>query len=785
MAEELTQSLGKQKPLSLRALSKHLSPDISGDVLLCSMPSNTSQRDAGADTQYSNEQKDCERQDGSSAKTTISGETAQTRLVGSRSRSGSNAQQQTVNHSAQDLRPAASRIGSLSQSQDEVQKPGNRPPGQPAGPPCRDQDGSFQTTPGTSSTFYFEPQGELLHNSHYRRPSQSEFNIPHAIGGAQGRSPDSELASDADNGVACRQRSPKLSRPSPGTKRKSVPDCENTATQGHPKRVANEMPEVWENAALQEERPATSAIHLQGETMSHDQSATDIGTMPHGDVQRPGPNPSVGIRRSLTESKAPTVLPARKVFPIQIGDRLFRLSGASISSDAPSYFSQFFEEQLRQNQGADNIRTLYIDRDPATFEDISLHLQGYHVEPRDGPHYVKLFADAQFFSLPRLTAQLFSSSIYIRIGETEFQISRDLFNNPGDSPNYLSLGFSSFFTTPTDIFPGLAQRTLLRPPSILPPSIPNRSARTFADLLHILKGYPLKIRNEEHRQELLRDARYFHLKGLEQRLIPHQISHNLARKVTEIVVRLEDIRSPGISFLPDSALRSASTAPRANDGAFDVSLNPGWICYQRPYVDTEASHLIVEIGGEENMFLSIAPASPSAPARFAKVTFHKQALSRINSLFSAIAAKTNMLVTQPSGSMEMEHGGDEALLPSSSSNNGLGVEQVKARLGTDADITVDGEKWVVGAEDEDDNRDEELSIGGDGRMRNDRKRGESHHKLEGEDWIVQKAQWRLRVQPTTGGTQSDRRAVEVILGAVKIVAISDERSRNASKGFLS
>ena len=47
---------------------------------------------------------------------------------------------------------------------------------------------------------------------------------------------------------------------------------------------------------------------------------------------------------------------------------------------APSYFSQFFEEQLRNGDGADSVRTLYIDRDPATFEDISLHLQGYHIE---------------------------------------------------------------------------------------------------------------------------------------------------------------------------------------------------------------------------------------------------------------------------------------------------------------------------------------------------------------------------------------------------------------------
>lgn len=44
------------------------------------------------------------------------------------------------------------------------------------------------------------------------------------------------------------------------------------------------------------------------------------------------------------------------------------------------------------------IRTLYIDRDPVTFRDISLHLQGYHVRPRDSTHFVRLFADAQFYN---------------------------------------------------------------------------------------------------------------------------------------------------------------------------------------------------------------------------------------------------------------------------------------------------------------------------------------------------------------------------------------------------
>ena len=47
------------------------------------------------------------------------------------------------------------------------------------------------------------------------------------------------------------------------------------------------------------------------------------------------------------------------------------------NSRAPSYFSKFFEEQIRQsNDGSGNVRTLYIDRDTSTFQDIARHLQG-------------------------------------------------------------------------------------------------------------------------------------------------------------------------------------------------------------------------------------------------------------------------------------------------------------------------------------------------------------------------------------------------------------------------
>ena len=45
---------------------------------------------------------------------------------------------------------------------------------------------------------------------------------------------------------------------------------------------------------------------------------------------------------------------------------------------APSYFSAYFEDQIRNHEeGAEgSLKTLYIDRDPDTFGDICRHLQG-------------------------------------------------------------------------------------------------------------------------------------------------------------------------------------------------------------------------------------------------------------------------------------------------------------------------------------------------------------------------------------------------------------------------
>ncbi|EER29771.1 hypothetical protein D8B26_002508 [Coccidioides posadasii str. Silveira] len=513
------------------------------------------------------------------------------------------------------------------------------------------------------------------------------------------------------------------------------------------------------------------------------------------------------------------VLPLEKVFPIQIGSELFRLSGASISSDAPSYFSQFFEEQLRQNGDSSAVRTLYIDRDPDTFRDILKHLQGYYIRPRDNSHFVKLFADAQFYSLPRLISQLFECEIFIQIGDRHFEIPRDIFSSPGDSPNFFSLGFAVFFATPGEVFPGLERRGLLRPPAITPPIVSSRSGEVFAELLHMLRGYPIHIRSEEHRAELLRDCRYFHLRGLEQKLIPHHISYNIERQRSEIVIRLEDIRPSGVQVTPDHHDHHSPQNPHAMFG--------GWVQYARPFVDDKHYELIIEIGGEDTR-VDLATQ---------RVEFYGSTEARMSSLLQVIANKTNLQGTLKKGA--------ESRSRSSTPGSSLPSPCVFImQLDSETDIVLDGERyeppcsgaaWNYSHEEpaytSNSTRDGseglrnlgviqtglvdikppnlQQSDGGESRQLGSRetrfhaaleatmpdmyappgtqilagepplkrKRGDSEYS--GGEWTVHKAHWRLRVQ-----ARNDAGGVELILIALKLDGSTRQRSRNVRRRFL-
>ncbi|KAJ2981282.1 hypothetical protein NUW58_g6726 [Xylaria curta] len=476
-------------------------------------------------------------------------------------------------------------------------------------------------------------------------------------------------------------------------------------------------------------------------------------------------------------TKIPNILPHERVFPVQIGSELFKLSGASLSSDAPSYFSQYFLCQIKKAEetGEDlstAIRTLYIDRDPATFRDIALHLQGYHVTPHDGTHFVRLFADAQFYTLPKLMSRLYEESIFISIGHREFQIPRDTFTGPGNSPNFFSLGFGLFFSSPKDLYPGLDRNDLIRPPSIMPPSVPNRSADTFAELLQLLRGYPIHIRNEEHRASLLQDCRYFNFKALEQKLLPHHISYNQARRKNEILMRLEDIFKSGVSVASD------------HPGDFGGNLGgllSGWVNYMRPYEDDKQRELILEIGGEATkLHLTIMRAE-----------FFGHIKTRIARLFEVIATKLNLPTTQPLGLLMASGGADSQ--PPTPGNTPLSEDLVRISFDPEAHIMLDGKPYVYEVDMEElataMSTSSSVGVGGEqespassvaASLGPSRKRRRVDAVGQATEWVVRTGQWRLRIQSSRSG----KSAVECVLVAVKIDAYSTEQARNVHRGFL-
>lgn len=242
--------------------------------------------------------------------------------------------------------------------------------------------------------------------------------------------------------------------------------------------------------------------------------------------------------------------------------------------------------------------------------------------------------------VPRLQSQLVESEIFVEVGNQHFRIPRDIFSAPGDTPNYFTLGFTVFFSSPSDVFPGLNPRGLLRPPAIHPPRIPNRSPQIFSDILHLLRGYPLTIRNEDHRSQLLKDARYYNLRGLEQKLIPYAITHNVDRQRSEILIRLQDIKPSQVSAATDD--QSSTDSP-------EESHTGGWVIYARPFVDETKHELILEIADPTSLDLSAM-----------RLTLFGSTRSRITNLFQTVANKLNLPTTAPLGLMMMASEGTPA-----------------------------------------------------------------------------------------------------------------------------
>ncbi|KAL6941409.1 hypothetical protein ACO0RG_002539 [Hanseniaspora osmophila] len=274
----------------------------------------------------------------------------------------------------------------------------------------------------------------------------------------------------------------------------------------------------------------------------------------------------------------PHVLPHEKMYKLQIGNKLFLLSGASLSSDAPSYFTKYFQKTT-PNISADPPTTrvndppiLFIDRDPEIFQKIYNHLQGYFIDIKDEVEYTKLFADAMYYNLPRLKNLLKNSNnYYTNIGGKHYVLNKQLFTkNKGNSPNYFTItseivymDLENFFMqrnasknaqkSPWENEIVLENAPLLRPPPQSPPMV-NRSPELFDKLLIILNKGEIDFQmSYTERCNLIKECRFYRFQHLEQMLIKHAKINNPFIHKLEIVMNLLDVKLSGISSLNFSA----------------------------------------------------------------------------------------------------------------------------------------------------------------------------------------------------------------------------------------
>ena len=210
----------------------------------------------------------------------------------------------------------------------------------------------------------------------------------------------------------------------------------------------------------------------------------------------------------------------------------------------------------------------------------------------------------------------------------------------------------------------------MRPPPLLPQSVPNRSPEILTDLINISRGYKVTIRDSNHRAALLGDCKYYGFKGLMHQIFACSITYNAERGSSEIIMRLEDLHKSGVSFYGDAT-------------PSDQSPLGGWVYYARPFVDETAYEAIVEIGSEETRI----------DFRSMRATFYGDTKARISSLFQTVADKMNLPSNLPLGLM-MSSGG-AAAAPASPANTPLSEDRVKIHIGTDAHIIFDGQDYTT------------------------------------------------------------------------------------------
>ncbi|KAI8337364.1 hypothetical protein EDC96DRAFT_547950 [Choanephora cucurbitarum] len=177
-------------------------------------------------------------------------------------------------------------------------------------------------------------------------------------------------------------------------------------------------------------------------------------------------------------------------------------------------------------------RVLHIDRSLDTFIIIVRHLRGYPVTARDHCQHQDLLSDAHYFGLKKLT-QLLSQFVYLNVGGTSFRLRWDLFDRDG----------------PRNYFTVFLKQSVFSPHTALgesPPIYIERDPNVFKDIIRHLQGYSISIRNEQHRQQLISDAKFYLLRKLSDKL-------KSSVSTQDLLLHYQDVR-PQCFLLEDGVL---------------------------------------------------------------------------------------------------------------------------------------------------------------------------------------------------------------------------------------
>ncbi|KAI9334193.1 hypothetical protein BD770DRAFT_416132 [Pilaira anomala] len=221
--------------------------------------------------------------------------------------------------------------------------------------------------------------------------------------------------------------------------------------------------------------------------------------------------------------------PNQAIYTIVVGGKAFRLSWESLKSDGPSnFFVEFFRKK--------KTKVMHIDRDPDIFELIVRHLRGYYIRATDDIQNQALLYDATYFGLNRLTKVL-QEYLYLNVGGRVFRLPWSLFQKDGTH---------NFFTGPL-------MHSLLSPHTEegnSPPVYIDRDPDIFADIVNHLRGYTIHIRDEMHRKNLLKDAQYYVLRQLNDKLLTAQqtVAGFGDGSKAEVLLLLQDVRV--VNMLP-------------------------------------------------------------------------------------------------------------------------------------------------------------------------------------------------------------------------------------------